>query len=110
MTISIHVQSINKQIHPVTIIEKYQYGKFSTSSSYPDTVKINIYTFMPSGNINTVPIKTNLYAKWLPQYTRPVATLIYQYSPLKYKPIRPVTASLDTPSGNINTVPETINS
>ena len=37
------------------------------SISYPHRVEINIYTFMPSGNINTVPINVNLYAQWLPQ-------------------------------------------
>ena len=56
---------------------------------------------MARGNINTVPIKANLYAQWLSQYTCPVAILT---------PVRPVAVSLYTPSGNINTVLEIINS
>ena len=53
---------------------------------------------MASGNINTVIIKANLYAQWLPQYTRPVAILIQSLE-----------MQTHTPTGNINMVPETLN-
>ena len=55
---------------------------------------------MPSGNINTVLLKANLYAKWLSSG--------YINSPYKYEPIHPVAVSFYTPSGI--TVPEIINS
>ena len=77
MAISIHVQSVNIQIRSVTIIKQQQYGKFLRPVAIPIQLK-SIYThFMPSGNINTVPIKANLYAQWLPQYTRLLAILIH---------------------------------
>ena len=53
---------------------------------------------MASGNINIVPIKANLYAQWLSQYTRPVAIMIQSLE-----------IETRMPSGNINAVLEIIN-
>ena len=36
-----------------------------TPSSYLNTFVINVRTHMASGNINSVPLKTNLYTQWL---------------------------------------------
>ena len=41
--------------------EMYTY----TPSSYLNMVVINVRTHIPSGNINTVPSKINLYTQWL---------------------------------------------
>ena len=91
------MQSINIQICSVTIIEQQQHGKFLRPVATPVEIK-SIYThFIPSGNINTVPVKTNLYTQWLSQYTRPEA-------------ISTQSLEIYTPSGNINTVPEIVNS
>ena len=93
-TISIHVQSINVQICFVTIIEQQQHGKLLCLVAIYSLK--SLYThFIPSGNINTVPVKANLYAQWissgyintvprnmnpytqwLSQHMRPVAILI----------------------------------
>ena len=60
----------------MTIIKQKQYGKFLCPVAVPIQLKSMDTHFMPCGNINTVPIKENLYAQWLPQYTRPVAILV----------------------------------
>ena len=53
-------------------------------------VTINVCTHIPSGNINTVTLKINLYAQWLSEYAFNRDTYA-------------------TTSGNIITVPEIIN-
>ena len=78
-----------------------------TPSSYLNTFVINIRTHMASGNIDTVPLKINLYAQWLSEYNcnQNIYTYtqwLYQYNPWKYKPTCPMAISILTPSGYLN--------
>ena len=59
--------SIYTHMLMATLIQ-FQEIQTYTYSSYLNTVKINVSTHMPSGNINTVTFKINLYAQWLSEY------------------------------------------
>ena len=61
---------------------------------------------MPSGNIETVTFKINLYTQWLSDYGYTQDK--YATPSDNYKPTHPVAVSSQKSSDNINTVPEII--
>ena len=85
-----------------------------TSSSYLNTVTINVLTHMPSGNINnTITFKINLYAQWLSEYghnrdtySTPSGNINTVSRSINPHAQRPVAISIHVPSGNINIVLE----
>ena len=85
-----------------------------TSSSYLNTVTINVLTHIPSGNVNnTITFKINLYAQWLSEYghnrdtystlSRNINTFSRSINPHAQ---RPVAISIHVPSSNMNIVLE----
>ena len=70
-----------------------------------------MYTYAPSGNINTVTFEINLYAQWLSEYGRnwdayAMFSGNINMVPEIIKPISLVAISIHTPNGNINVVLE----